>query len=124
MNFQSYSTLPSVSLIAQADNNGTNSENVTYLRKKTDVNSVDTVIPIFSLVVNIENGKITGTLWDNGCWDCTSLCYLDKINVNKTQSNCRISPCNSSNGTAACDPRIYISWIGTDANGNHMNSAG
>lgn len=118
--------MSSVSLIVQADNNGTNSENVTYIKKATDANSPDIIVPIFSLVVNIDNGKITSTTWDNGCWDCTSLCYLDRVNVNVTQSNCRINPCNGTDAssTTACDPKIYISWIGTDSNGNHMNSAG
>ena len=115
-----------MSIIAQADSNYTNSDNVTYLRSSTDPASSDIVIPIYSLVVNIENGKIIGTTWDNSCWDCTSNCYLDHINANSTQSNCAIAPCslNNSNGTASCDPKIYVSWIGSDSKGNHMESAG
>ena len=116
-----------MSLIGQADNNFTSSDNVTYMRKASDALTSDIVIPIFSLVITIEDGKIKSTAWDNGCWDCTALCYLDKINANNTQSNCRVSPCNltgNSLSTTACDPKVYVSWIGTDANGNHMSSAG
>ena len=110
----------------QADSNSTTTPNVTYMRKATDLTSSDIVVPIFSIVVNIDNGKVSDVAWDNGCWDCTSMCYLDKINVNSSQSICRINPCNTTqNGsTTACDPKIYVSWIGTDSNGNHMNSAG
>lgn len=125
-NFKAYTALSSVSLVVQADSNFTSSDNSTYLRKSTEIGGTDVVVPIFSLVVNLDNGKITGTSWDNGCWDCTSLCYLDKISSSTSQSICRINPCNlsDSSGTTACDPKIYVTWIGTDSSGNHMNSAG
>lgn len=112
--------------MVQADNSLTNSDHVVFIRRAADVVTEDIVIPVFSLIVDIEDGKIKKTSWDNDCFDCTSLCYLDKINENKTQTNCRIKPCNiTADGQAsACDPRIYVSWIGTDSKGSHMNSAG
>ena len=113
-------------LVVQADNSLISSDHVVFIKKAATVTTEDIVIPIFSLVVAIENGNITKASWDNDCFDCTSLCNLDKINENITQTNCRIKPCNiTADGQAsACDPRIYVSWIGTDSKGSHMNSAG
>lgn len=43
-----------------------------------------------------------------------------------TESNNYIAACLPLplNSTILCDPKIYISFIGSDSNGNYMDSAG
>lgn len=47
--------------------------------------------------------------------------FIDRTNL---VANCYINECNSSvNATGMCDPKIFISWIGTDKNGDTLISA-
>jgi len=41
-----------------------------YFKKITSGSTnVFKTFPLFSAVVTIDSGKITGIVWDNGCWD-------------------------------------------------------
>ena len=46
---------------------------------------------------------------------------LKKNSYNNYYSSC-ITTINQTQ--SACDPKIYISYLGTDVNGNYMTSAG
>lgn len=46
------------------------------------------------------------------------------IDRTKKPKNCAITDCTSAvNATGKCDPKIFISWIGTDRDGNTLISA-
>jgi hypothetical protein len=66
------------------------------------------VIPVFSAIVVLDEGKISKVIWDNGCYDCIDLCFEDKIDVNTTQKNCRVDACklNDIAASLSCDPKV------------------
>ena len=84
------------------------------------------VVPIYSAVVRLEDGKVTSVEWDNDCFDCTDLCMTTQITDKITEKNCRTKAEECTGGLSSynCDPKIYVTFIGTDSNGNHMVSAG
>lgn len=70
---------------------------------------------LLSFVVNIDGGAVTALTDDTaGCDSCDT---SNKCNTN-TASKCY----NVGSSYAGSDPRLFISWIGTDASGNHMLS--
>jgi hypothetical protein len=71
---------------------------------------------VLSMIVNIDNGVFTSITLDNA--DC-SLC--DVGNTQKCINNQCFDDIKSSSFIIT-DPSIYISWIGTDANGQHCLS--
>ena len=84
---------------------------------------------LFSIVVKVKKGKITELVWDNACYDCDDKCekdiksksLLDKSKT-MTYENCYendMSNCDSNK----CDPKFYITWFGTDKNGNQLKSS-
>ena len=86
------------------------------------------VFTIFSIVVKVKKGLITELVWDNACYGCDDKCETDitsisEINSNKTMtySNCYENDDKCANN--GCDPKFYITWFGTDKNGNQLKSA-
>ncbi|CAD8163374.1 unnamed protein product [Paramecium pentaurelia] len=88
------------------------------------INSTN-VYPIYSLVVNMEDGNVTDLIWDNGCWDssmeCSDYVITNSNGESFSDSNNYYTECTKD---MDCDAKIYISFIGTDASGNYMESAG
>lgn len=72
------------------------------------------VYPISSVVVQMSKGVITSVFWDNVCFggDCDEYTVTQNINV----SNDYIGACTADN-YAPCDPKIYVSFLGTDSEG-------
>eukprot|EP01084_Bolivina_argentea_P171623 297349_1 len=68
-----------------------------------------------TLVIVVTNGKIDEIVWDTGCYACDS---SDCIN-----GNCGI-PFSECTSAGNCDFSAYISWYGTDSNGQYLLSAG
>lgn len=81
------------------------------------------VFPLFSLVIEFTDGNVTDLIWDNGCWSGSTLCY-DYIAGAYDDSNNYVESCGTGNESSNCDPKIYVSFIGSDASGNYMESAG
>ena len=90
-----------------------------------------------NLVVFLTSGKITSLKWDIGCYGCedTDRCANDLVSsFNKwdddgtsedseyKHSNCYVPECQETDTT--CDLKVYVSWMGTDANDHYMISAG
>ena len=87
---------------------------------------------MFNLVIKVKDGKISDIVWDNACYDCIDNCekniksYDDEIFKNNTMTyqNCYepdIKKCIQNNNE--CDPKFYITWFGTDKNGNQLKSS-
>ena len=76
----------------------------------------------------MKKGEITELVWDNACYGCDDKCeqnikihsLLDR-NKTMTYSNCYDTTNNCNNN--ACDPKFYITWFGTDKNGNQLKSS-
>ena len=80
----------------------------------------------------MEEGKIYDVVWDNGCFDCDDNCNNEIVSysvfnstINQNYENCyeNITSCKASSDTNTCDPKFYVTWFGTDKNGNQLKSA-
>jgi hypothetical protein len=91
--------------------NNIQSEPYQYLKDKI-------VAVVFSVVITMNSGKITLIEWDNDCGLCDSYCLTWNSKAICAESEC------SQGSEGDCDPRVYISWIGTDKNGNNLLSSG
>ena len=92
--------------------------------------TVEKAFTIFSIVVKVKKGNITELVWDNACYGCDDKCETDitsisELNSNKTMtySNCYENDINNKCSNNGCDPKFYITWFGTDKNGNQLKSA-
>lgn len=99
----------------QLEAGGVNSTKTMYARK-----FVDGQLWIFtqlSVVIVVDEGKVTEVLWDDGCYACDADHCID--------GNCAITPaeCNDGDDTD-CDFSAYVSWYGTDKNSRYLLSAG
>ena len=93
-------------------------------------NETKKVFTIFSIVVKVKKGLITELVWDNACYGCDDKCETDITSISELDSNKTMTYNNcyenydmnkcSNNG---CDPKFYITWFGTDKNGNQLKSA-
>lgn len=46
------------------------------------------------------------------------------VNTTNLIYNCPLTDCSTSmNDVARCDPKLYVSWVGTDAKGKYLTSA-
>ena len=85
---------------------------------------------MFNLVIKVKEGQINGIAWDNACYDCVDNCVknlktygLENKNHTMTYQNCyvpEINECTSS--SVQCDPKFYITWFGTDKNGDQLKT--
>mmetsp|Transcript_1370 Transcript_1370/g.1356 ORF Transcript_1370/g.1356 Transcript_1370/m.1356 type:complete len:143 (+) Transcript_1370:200-628(+) len=86
-------------------------------------NVSDFVAPVYSVVVEMKDGKVKDVVWDNDCDLCDYGCLTDTGDV------CTVDLCSlNTNSTdplkSDCDPKIYVSWMGKDDSGNYLMSAG
>ena len=78
----------------------------------------------------MKKGEITELVWDNACYGCDDKCeqnikmhsLLDN-NKTMTYSNCYEDVTTNNCNNNACDPKFYITWFGTDKNGNQLKSS-
>ena len=75
------------------------------------------VAPVYSVVITLDNGKVTLIQWDNDWNFCNAQCL-----TSQQESVCANAEC-SETSAGDCDPRVYISWLGTDSQGNNLISA-
>ena len=96
--------------------------------------SADKVYPLNFLNIVMSTGSISSYTWQNICDGCgiesatcnaetASTTLYDGTSGTYEQSNCYIAKCSSSN-LANCDPRLFITWSGTDTDGKYLYSAG
>jgi len=83
-------------------------------RRPQDEDSDNYIVPFWTLIVTLDGGRVSKLEWDDGCLGSCSPCV---------DSTCGI-PIGNCNSQAACDPKFYIGWFGTDRNGRYLTSAG
>ena len=71
----------------------------------------------YSLVVTLKKGKVSKLEWDNDCGLCDEKC----IEWEKEEI-CAEKLCKGGS-ESDCDPRVYVTWIGTDGNDENLVSA-
>jgi len=84
---------------------------------------------VYSAVIGIHNGTVYNITWDNYCGTCEGTDKCTTINLSSepartTQICNNADKCRDKNIGAQCDPKIYISWIGSDKKNQKMTSAG
>ena len=77
----------------------------------------------------MEKGKIYEIVWDNGCFNCDNNCAKNletysvfNSSLSQKYENCIDATC--SEDSTACEPKIYITWFGTDKNKRQLKTAG
>lgn len=93
-------------------------------------NATQRVYPIISLIVVLTNGNVTDFILEDMTEACTGNATVEPIIdiwFNQTQNNlagCPLPYCNASNNAdGICDPKIFVSWMGTDNGGNNLISS-
>ena len=89
---------------------------------------------MLGLVIQMENGVAAGYIWDTTCDACSDsgtfsciadypMKWTDVDSKNLTKSFCGRTYCAEADATN-CDLRVFVSWVGTDAKGKYLESAG
>lgn len=82
------------------------------------LNSTDELVGVvYSAVVTLKDGEVDKVEWDNDCGACDDCLEYEDEEV------CAEDLCDT-NSFKDCDPKVYISWMGTDKNGIQLVSAG
>jgi hypothetical protein len=74
---------------------------------------------VYSIVITMKDGQVDELNWDNDCNQCSDDC----ISLDKEEVCAEIAVDNCSTAED-CDPRIYVTWIGTDKDSLALTSAG
>lgn len=121
-----------INIIAQQQNTMHYSVEAPYIR-----NAENRVYPINVLNIVLKNGLISSYNWVNSCGGCDSnSCQKETLSTNMfksanqstveqgkyERSNCYIPRCTGEADKFNCDPRIFITWSGTDKNKKYMTS--
>jgi len=105
---------------------------VPYIR-----NSTDRVFCINVLNIILKEGYISKYQWNNSCLGCGGSSNSTKCTKEKTvtnldenkydgiynQDNCYVKKCDAPS-SSNCDPRIFVTWSGTDVDKKYLTSAG
>eukprot|EP00928_Gymnodinium_smaydae_P070006 TRINITY_DN53955_c0_g1_i1.p1 TRINITY_DN53955_c0_g1~~TRINITY_DN53955_c0_g1_i1.p1 ORF type:complete len:259 (-),score=26.94 TRINITY_DN53955_c0_g1_i1:251-1027(-) len=91
---------------------------------------------MLNLVVNLQDGKITGFAWDNNCAGCgPSSCMKTHTSLNLSTNipggslfdagvcGRELAKCSQATENS-CDMTAMVTWVGTDQNGRNLLSAG
>lgn len=79
--------------------------------------------PFLSVVIKVENGKVTQVAWDDGCYDCSdceeNTFEYDGSRYRFSDKQCayRDSKCEKGGVTKLCELSVFVSWSGTDKRG-------
>jgi hypothetical protein len=95
------------------------------------------VAALLNLVINLRDGKISSFAWDNGCDSCgplrcmTGSRYLNLTTGAEQGGEFPLGTCGMEMDSSACSTsetgcalKVFITWAGTDRNGQHAVSAG
>lgn len=74
------------------------------------------VVPQLTTVIVLDGGKVSEIIWDKGCYSCSGDACIDK--------NCGIKASECTTDSELCDLKIFVSWYGTDSDGDFLLSAG
>lgn len=94
-----------------------------------DPTRMDYIVPFYTVIVKLRSGKVVDISWDEGCFGCSGDKALDhEQECKKFGASCKGCDCALDRRTDCekydCDLKVYISWIGTDSNGDYLTSAG
>merc|ERR1711957_490359 len=125
--------LPTQSLLFQASNHITDYPSIYYENNEKTVKIVEKkfIIPVFNIVIKVDEGKITGVVWDDDCSGCNyEGCYNHKVksitnsSLTYDSSACKAPLCGKGKDEVfKCDPKFYLTWFGTDKDKKQMKSS-
>lgn len=92
------------------------------------------VTPFWTAIVQMSMGVVQRIVWDSGCYTCevtSNECNPDLSPAKCPDRNgeaadcydCAVNP-NKCSTSTNCNPSVYLAWVGTDADGNKLTSAG
>ena len=126
--FSNKNNINDISLIAQIFENTISYPSIIYHKNENEKN----YFPLLNIVIKVEKGNIYDIVWDNNCYSCKDdQCheYLS-VNINndsdsKSFKNCykKDESCGSEKDTLNCDPKLYVTWFGTDKDNRQMKSS-
>ena len=67
---------------------------------------------------------MTSIVWDNGCFAGSTDCETYQAGLEEESNNYVLMAECPATQSEACDPKIYVSFVGSDADENYMESAG
>jgi hypothetical protein len=82
---------------------------------------------VYSLVISVHKGQIFNVTWDDKCGLCeedSNECKTINLADGLTDQLCNAKAQCAAPATTQCDPKIFVSWIGSDKNNRKMTSAG
>lgn len=97
---------------------------------------------VMTAIISVQDGDVVAITWDEGCFFCdpkkedcvpntfdnsTNTVYDAAPYATCTQTDTACAEETGSYGTeggGACDLKMYVTWTGTDVNGNFLTSAG
>lgn len=93
-------------------------------RAKVDsTTATDVISPFWTVIIELDRGRVTGLTWDNSCSGCSKdECIHDDEGAEQGCGLTRTA-CNDNTNNVSCDLKIYVGWKGTDVSGNYMLSA-
>ena len=80
--------------------------------------------------MQIDEGKISGFMWDEGCVGCEELDTCKTIDLaweDATAKTAKFQTCSKTDCTKeepSCTLKVFVYWAGTDAKGKYMESGG
>mmetsp|Transcript_7392 Transcript_7392/g.21514 ORF Transcript_7392/g.21514 Transcript_7392/m.21514 type:complete len:316 (+) Transcript_7392:289-1236(+) len=98
----------------------------------------DKVFPYLTAIISVDEGAVTGIIWDDACVFCGPNECLDntygyngnlatKEDAKQSVGACysTVAACRASTkgATSKCDLELYVVWTGTDANGKDFTSS-
>jgi len=117
-NFATNASVQEVRIIIQVGN--IESQTMPFMNRSN--NAVSAYSNVFGAVLGIVSGAPTEIVWDNRCANCGTGACVTTLFANTQQTTI----CTNKNACtgSVCDPKIYISWMGSDKIYNRMTSAG
>lgn len=114
----------STDLVLQLANSQMTSKNIPYIRPEERL-----VFPIINILITLKNGLVSSIKLEDISEACprnirASSSDLNQGSMEELKGNCDIPPCqDKENAAGRCDFKIFVSWIGTDRNGDGLLSA-
>jgi hypothetical protein len=94
---------------------------VSPLKHRWD-NNMQYVVPYWTIIINVNKGKITGISWDDGCFTCSGAACIDSTCGQKAIFGAGDNFCDTPPND--CGVKLYVGWSGTDNNNNYLMSSG
>jgi len=107
---------------------------VPYIYQKRSCDGSAKFFPFMTAIIFVEDGEVQTITYDEECAFCNGKSNCQANGFDKSRNDtfssdvyveCGYSPDECSNlagGGADCDLRVYVAWVGTDANGEFFTS--